>query len=153
MSDNVFRPFEVDQHITAMSRYYAGKIGSRFFVELRDKGRIMGIKCAKCGKVYAPPRQMCGPCFHTMGESDMVEVGPLGTVVTFTRVEYDSAVAPRKAPFVYALVRLDGADTALPHFLECAEGEVATGMRVEPVFAGERKGTILDINHFRPAAG
>ncbi|RPI97169.1 MAG: Zn-ribbon domain-containing OB-fold protein, partial [Spirochaetales bacterium] len=145
MNENVNRPFEVDQHITAMSRYYAGRIGSRFYIELRDRQKIMGIKCPKCGRVYAPPRQMCGPCFYPMNEGDMVEIGPMGTVVSYTRVEYDSAVMPRKYPSIYTLIQLDGADTALPHFLECGAETVEPGMRVEPVFAEERKGNILDI--------
>jgi len=151
MRDMGYGPFEVEQHITAMSRYYAGKIGSRFYIELRDNGKIFGIKCSKCGKVYWPPRQTCGPCFHDMAESDMVEVGPRGTVLSWTRIEYTSPVMPRKAPFYYILVKLDGADGAMIHFLEVEEKQsVKIGMLVEPVFANERKGNILDILHFRP---
>lgn len=154
MQEKSYQPFEVDQHITAMSRYYAGRIGSKFFMALRDDKKILGIKCPKCGRVYWPPRQTCGPCFYNMSEADMLELGPGGVVVSFTKVEYDEPVIPRKAPFIYALIRLDGADTAMAHFIEIKEGvTMGIGLNVEAVFAEERKGNILDISHFRPVAG
>jgi uncharacterized OB-fold protein len=151
MATQVFWPFEVDQHITAQSRYYAGGIGSAFFVALRDGKKILGTRCSKCGRVYAPPRQTCGPCFFNMSEADMVEIGPEGTVETFTVVNYDEPVMPRKAPFIYAVIRLDGADTGLAHIIDEADpASVTIGMRVKPVFEENRKGNILDIRHFRP---
>jgi len=56
---------------------------------------------------------------------------------------------PRKAPFVLALIKLDGADTSFMHILEeCPIEEVKTGMKVEAVFAKETTNTILDIDHF-----
>ena len=80
-----------------------------------------------------------------------MEIGPLGTVETFTVVTYNEPVQPRKAPFIYAVIRLDGADTGMAHFLDEVDFErVHIGMRVRPVFAAERKGNILDIRHFKP---
>ena len=56
-----------------------------------------------------------------------------------------------KAPFAYALIKLDGADTALLHVLgEVDLRKLSTGMRVEPVFAEEPKGSILTIKYFKP---
>ena len=150
--EKAYWPFEVDQHIRAQSRYYAGKIGSKFYVALRDSGKILAVKCPRCGKVYMPPRQTCGPCFYNMSEDDMVEVGPGGVVETYAVVNYDEPFMPRRAPFVYAVIRLRGADTGLVHFIdEAGPGGIEIGMEVEAVFAPERKGTILDISHFRPA--
>ena len=54
--------------------YSCGKIGSFFFKALRDEQKIFGRKCGKCGKVYIPPRPVCGPCFAPTTE--WVEVGP-----------------------------------------------------------------------------
>ncbi|HOD29061.1 MAG TPA: Zn-ribbon domain-containing OB-fold protein [Syntrophales bacterium] len=144
-----YEPFEVDQHLTANSRYYAGRMGSRFYVALRDQQKILGAKCPKCNKVLWPPRSTCHVCFSEMTET--VEIGPLGTVETFTVVTYNEPVQPRKAPFVYAVIRLDGADTGMAHFLDEVDlDEVHIGMRVRPVFAPERKGNILDIRYFKP---
>ena len=59
--------------------------------------------------------------------------------------------ADRKMPVIWALIRLEGADTALLHYLDDVKPEdVKIGMRVKAVFAEERKATIRDISHFKP---
>ena len=146
-----YGPFEVDQHITAHSRYYAGKVGSLFFTTLRDKKKILGIRCRKCRQVLWPPRGICGRCFSLLSEADMVQIGPNGTLETFTRVNYSEPVHPRKAPFIYGIIKLDGADTGIAHFIDEVDyGQLHAGMRMQPVFADERNGDILDISHFKP---
>ena len=146
-----YGPLEVDQHITAHSRYYAGKIGSLFYTTLRDHKKFLGIKCETCNKVFWPPRGTCGRCFSQLSEADMVEIGPNGILETFTKVTYDEPVHPRKAPFIYGIIKLDGADTGMAHFIdEVAFEQLETGMRLQPVFEEERKANILDIKHFKP---
>jgi uncharacterized protein len=144
-----YEPFEVDQHLTAHGRYYAGKMGSRFFVALRDKKKILASPCRQCGKTFWPPRSICTFCFSELKQT--VEIGPLGTLETFTVVTYDEPIHPRKAPFIYGIVKLDGADTGMAHLIDEVNLEdVHIGMRVKPVFAKERKGNILDIKYFKP---
>jgi uncharacterized OB-fold protein len=144
--------FEVDQHIRAHSRYYAGRMGSTALVGLRDEQKIMGSTCSVCQKVYWPPRSTCGRCFSQLSTNSLVEIGPEGVVETFTLVTYAEPIHPRSAPFIYAVIKLDGADTGLAHFLDEVDfKDVHEGMRVRPVFAKERQGSILDISHFRPA--
>ena len=144
-----YEPFEVDQHLTAHGRYYAGKMGSRFYIALRDKRKILGTPCKQCNKTFWPPRSTCTFCFSEL--KNTVEIGPLGTLETFTVVTYDEPIHPRKAPFIYAIVKLDGADTGMAHLIDEVDfGELHIGMRLKPVFAGERKGNILDIQYFKP---
>jgi len=146
-----YGPFEVDQHITAHSRYYAGKIGSLFYTTLRDHKKFLGIKCGTCDKVLWPPRGTCGRCFSQLSEADMVEIGPNGILETFTLITYHEPVHPRKAPFIYGIIKLDGADTGMAHFIdEVTFEQLETGMRLQPVFEEERKANILDIKYFRP---
>ena len=40
--------------------YSVGMHGSKFFTEIRDNRRFMGIRCPKCKKVYIPPRVFAG---------------------------------------------------------------------------------------------
>ena len=151
---SVIPPFEVDQHITAHSRYYAGQAGSRFYRALRDEKKILASPCAGCNLVYWPPRTTCGRCFAALKVEDMVAVGPQGSVETFTRVAYAEPVHPVPAPFCYVVVKLDGADTGMTHFLTGIDfAAVHVGLRVEAVFAEERRGDILDILFFRPLTG
>lgn len=144
-----YPPFEVDQRLTARGNYWAGKAGSRFFASLRDRKKLLGSPCKACNKVFWPPRSVCTFCFGELKE--MVEIGPLGTVETFTLVTYAEPIHPRPAPFIYAVLRIDGADTGMAHFLDEVEiDRVHIGMRVQPVFAKDRKGNILDIRYFKP---
>jgi len=142
-------PFEVDQHITANSRYFAGTIGSLFYTILRDEKRIMGVHCRTCNRVLWPPRKTCGRCFSQLAKDDLVEIGPNGTLETFTRIEYSEPVHPKQAPLIYGIIRLDGADSGMTHLVEGVPFEsLHIGMRMKPVFAEERKGDILDIAYF-----
>jgi len=61
-------------------------------------------------------------------------------------VRKDDKHAPRKAPYVLALIKLDGADAAMAHVLGgVAPEDVRVGMKVKAVFAKEPTNTILDI--------
>lgn len=132
--------------------YFAGRVGSKFITTIRDEKKIMGVKCPTCNLVYLPPRQVCDKDFTDIHDK-WVDVSNTGTVSNFTVVRYGDKHLPRKAPFVLALIKLDGADTPFMHILEeCAIEDVKIGMKVEAVFAKETTNTILDINHFKPAA-
>ena len=48
-----YEPFEVDQHMTAHGRYYAGRMGSRFYIALRDKKKILGAQSWKTNEQFA----------------------------------------------------------------------------------------------------
>ncbi|MBC2744342.1 MAG: hypothetical protein HGJ93_15175 [Desulfosarcina sp.] len=66
--------------------YAVGLHGSLFLQELRDNRRFMAVKCPMCKKVYIPPRRVCGACFVEMDK--FVEVGPKGSIGTFTILRY-----------------------------------------------------------------
>ena len=129
----------------------AGIYGSKFLVELRDNKRLMGVKCPKCGIVYAIPRQVCRTCFVEMNE--WVQLGDTGTIVTFAVLNFgfiDPDTGTQKpVPYTCAFIKMDGADTALAHFIDETDlDKLKLGMRVKPVFEEERKGSLLDIKHF-----
>jgi uncharacterized OB-fold protein len=126
-----------------------GEYGSRFFHELMENRKIWATKCPACQKVFLPPRKTCPDCFATIGE--WLEVGPHGSVVTFTIVRYSVQEHPIPAPFAIGIVKLDRADTGLVHIIGGGEiDEIRSGMRVEPVFSKEKKGNLLDIEYFKP---
>jgi len=147
--EQMYEAFEVDQNLTAHGNYWAGKMGSRFYTALRDKKKILGSPCKACNKVFWPPRSTCTYCFSEL--KDVVEIGPLGTIETFTLVTYTEPIHPCTAPLIYAVIKLDGADTGLAHLIDEVDfGKVHIGMRVRPVFSKDRKGNILDIKYFKP---
>lgn len=131
-------------------RYFVGTQASRFFAELRDNKKIMGVKCPKCNVVYMPPKSVCSKCFSKLEQ--WVELSGKGTVTSYTVVDYEEPVHPIKAPFAYGIIQLDGADTGLTHFLgEVDFDKIKIGMKVKPVFKDEREGNMLDIKYFKPA--
>jgi uncharacterized OB-fold protein len=102
--------------------YFAGRAASRFFAELRENKRIMGVRCPRCTRVLVPARAFCDACFErTQG---WVEVGPGGAVETFTILTAKFPGLP-DPPVAMAYVTLDGADTALIN--------VITGLTIEDV--------------------
>ncbi len=133
-------------------KYAVGMYGSRFFREIRDNRRFMGVKCPACGKVYIPPRGVCGNCFVEMNE--WVEVGPGGSIGTYTILRYafidPETGAQKPVPYGYGFIKLDGADTLFQHYINIEdESKIRVGARVEPVFKKEMKGSIRDIEYFR----
>ena len=132
-------PVLVEGRIRIPYRWPAGRHGDRFLRALRDEGRLLGLRCPRSGRVLVPPPP--DRPGRTIVEADWVEVGPGGVVETFT-VRGDE---------VLALVRLDGADTALLHRLVDLEpSSVRVGLRVRAAFAPERTGSILDLRGFAP---
>jgi uncharacterized protein len=141
-----------ERYFDSIFSYDAGATRSRFLTELRDHQKILGIKCPGCHQVYVPPRAVCYKCFCDM--SDFVEVAPTGTLTTFSIVYRAEPFYPVEPPFIYGIVKLDGADTGMAHFInEVDLQEVSEGMRVQAVFKKERIGSILDIKYFKPLGG
>ena len=118
-------------------------------MELRDNKRIMGTKCQICNRVYVPARPTCYVCFNPMDE--WVAVGDQGTLMTYTVVHQAEPTYPVEAPFIYGIIKLDGADTGMAHIIDGVNPEnIRIGMRMQAVFKDERVGSILDIKYFRP---
>jgi uncharacterized OB-fold protein len=133
-----------------------GPVLGQFMTGLRDQ-RILGARGAD-GRVHAPPFEYDPVTASPPG--DLFEVGPAGTVVSWTWMSEPLEDQPLNGqpseprPFGWALIRLDGADTAMLHAVDTgAAGSAAmrTGMRVRPRWAADRVGSIRDIECFEPA--
>lgn len=142
-------PLTLKGQIRMPYRWWAGEVGSRFLIELRDEKRFLGNRCPSCGTVYVPPKKNCGRCF--VDTDEWVPVADEGVVVSHTVVRFAHPVHPAKAPFAYALIRLDGADGALLHIIREDLERLRSGVRVKAVFREERTGSILDVDSFRIA--
>jgi uncharacterized OB-fold protein len=132
------------------NQYFAGRVGSKFIIALRDENKILGVKCEKCDKVFVPPREYCEKCLSKLDEN-WVELSNEGVITNYTVVNYNDKHLPRKAPYILALIKVDGADTPFPHIVGGIDAEdVRVGMKVKAVFAEKTTNTILDIDHFEP---
>jgi uncharacterized OB-fold protein len=128
-------------------RRSTGPVIGRFLTGLRD-GRIEGVRTAS-GRVLVPPTEYDPESGETVGE--FVAVGQAGVVTTWCWITEPRRGQPLDRPFAWALVKLDGADTALLHAVDAGSiDRMATGMRVQVRWRAERAGTIQDIECFEP---
>jgi uncharacterized OB-fold protein len=128
-------------------RRSVGPVLGRFLTGLRD-GRLEGVR-ARDGRVLVPPQEHDPLTAEPLHE--WVPVGPGGVVVSWAWIAAPLSGQPLDRPFAWALVRLDGADTALLHALDAnGPDRVRTGMRVTVRWRPERTGDIHDIACFVP---
>jgi uncharacterized OB-fold protein len=85
---------------------------------------------------------------------NFVEVGQSGVVTTWAWVPEPRAKHPLDRPFAWALIKLDGADTAMLHAVDVGEESLmSTGMRVKARWRDETVGHIRDLACFEPGDG
>ena len=126
-----------------------GKAGTRFFNELKENKKIMGTRCRQCGRVLVPPRIFCEECF--VEDTEWVEVEPKGTLSTFGDSYFSTDGKRLKEPWMLGIVKLNGSDGGLIHFIgEARPEDMKIGMPMEIVFKDKREGNIMDILYFRP---
>ena len=127
-----------------------GPVLSQFMAALAQR-RILGARGAD-GRVHAPPFEYDPATAEPPGE--LIPVGPEGTVLSWSWMPEPLADQPLAVPFAWALIRLDGADTALLHAVDAGSAAaMRTGLRVRPRWAAARTGSIRDIACFEPSDG
>ncbi|CAL9359136.1 Zn-ribbon domain-containing OB-fold protein [Streptomyces sp. enrichment culture] len=127
-----------------------GPVQSAFLTGLRERV-VLGVRTAD-GRTLVPPVEYDPVTAEEI--RDLVEVAPTGTVTTWAWNGRPRRGQPLTTPFAWALVRLDGADTALLHALDAPGPDaVRTGMRVRVRWAAQRAGAITDIACFEPYDG
>ena len=146
MADEVLRaPLVLEYPFTRTT----GPVIGGFLTGLRE-GVVHGVRRAD-GTVLCPPLEYDPATAESL--SELVPVGTVGTVATWTWNGVPRPQQPFDRPFAWAMITLDGADTPMLHavFVDSAE-QMRTGMRVELVWRDEREGHITDIAGFIAAA-
>jgi uncharacterized OB-fold protein len=130
--------------------YTSGVAGERFFVALRDQGRLLASHCPSCGLDYLPARLFCEDCFTELTE--FVPAPSKGKVAAVTVSHVDRTGAPLSRPQVWAFVTFDGIRGGLVHRLLVAPDRARAGLKVRPKLKPRdaRTGSITDIDGFEP---
>lgn len=121
---------------------------ARFFEGLRRQ-KIVGAR-TQSGRVIVPPT----PHDPDTGEdiAELVDLPDTGVVTTWAWVSKPRPKHPLQHPFAWALIRIDGADTAMLHAVDAREeSRIITGMKVKARWADEPSGSILDLECFEPS--
>jgi len=123
----------------------------RYFAELK-KGRIVGTKCKRCGRILLPARYFCEWCWRPTDE--WVYLEDTGTVNTFSICYTDWLARRIKEPELPAMIEIDGSGgvAIMSKLGEVDPKDVRIGMRVKAVWKpeGERIGAITDIKYWKP---
>ena len=146
MSQPLQAPLEIQFDYTRS----LGPVLSQFMTALAG-GRILGARGAD-GRVHAPPFEY--DPVSSEPPRELIEVGPEGIVVSWSWMPEPLEGQPLDGPFAWALIRLDGADTAMLHAVDAGSAAaMRTGLRVRPRWAASRTGSIRDIACFEPCDG
>lgn len=125
-------------------RRSVGPVIGAFLSGLREQ-KIVGIRTGD-GRVICPPLEYDPESGEGLSPGAIVDLADTGTVTDWSRVNNPGPKQPLGGePFTWALIKIDGADTALLH---AVDGEVERGVKVRARWRDERKGHITDIECF-----
>jgi hypothetical protein len=146
VSESILVPIEM----ATTWRYASGAAMERFCLGLSEK-RIEALRCGVCHRRYLPPRPVCGNCRVPL--TDWVTVKDEGRLEAWTVLHLPMLDARtgrmRQAPYGMGLIRLDGADTTINHYLaESDPAQLSIGLRVRAVWRSELRGAMDDMMHF-----
>ena len=127
-----------------------GPVIGEFMTRLRA-GEIVGAK-TKSGKVIVPPTEYDPETGEDI--EGLVPVASTGVITTWCWVASPTSKHPMDSPFGWALIQLDGADTAMLHCVKAnSASELSVGKKVVARFAENRVGHIKDISYFELQGG
>lgn len=143
-------PLVYESRIGIPYNWWAGDTATKFFTGITSERVFYATFCAACKRTFLPPRKTCPLCFAK--DLAWKALAPKGEVVSFTVVRRKlAALGDAEPPVTFALIKMDGADTAIAHRLSNVdEKDLAAGLRVRAVFAPEPAGGILDVAYFEP---
>lgn len=72
------------------------------FVGYLEKGKVMGTRCRKCGRLFFPPRADCCSCFAS--DVEWFEVTGKGKLVTYSTLKFAPVGFGDDLPYSIALL-------------------------------------------------
>ncbi|MCB2049896.1 MAG: OB-fold domain-containing protein [Novosphingobium sp.] len=129
-----------------------GPYYGRMFDEIRENGRVMGVRCTNADVALLPPREIDDISHKKTGT--WKTCADTGTIRGCSIINMEFVGQTREPPYVYAEIVLDGASTRLIHMIEIddvedAKKRIKPGTRVRAIWTeGERKGSMSDIERF-----
>src|SRR4029453_12213347 len=122
-------PMFADTTMEFPYKHSTGETIGRFLAGLKEQRRIWGQRTPGQGVVvppvgYSETNGADGGEWVAVANTGVVTAGPVGP-------RPSEGLHPAPAPFAFVLVKLDGADTALPHIVTDGCDRVRVGSRVE----------------------
>lgn len=151
--DNPESPIEVIPYSMTLHYEHAyGPYYGRMFDEIREFGRVMGVRTSNGEDALLPPREIDDITHKRTGT--WKACADTGTIRGCSIINMSFIGQTREPPYVYAEIVLDGASTRLIHMIdiddiESAKARIKPGTRVRAIWRkGEREGSLKDIERF-----
>lgn len=142
----------INYSMTLDYQHAYGPYYGRMFDEIREHGRVMGVRLPGADAALLPPREIDDISHKRTGT--WKTCADTGTIRACSIINMEVYGQTRAVPYVYAEIVLDGASTRMIHMididdLESAKQKIKPGTRVRAVWTtGERKGSVADIERF-----
>jgi hypothetical protein len=138
--------------VRAEFAFWVGRYMDKFYDAFESK-KIIGNKCPKCGKVFVPPRKICGGCKEEIAlEENWVDLPETGTLLNYTITDYrvsDRSARKGKNSQIIGMIQIDGSNTAIVYrLLEIDIDDIEIGMKVKVEWEDTPKGNPSDIKGF-----
>jgi uncharacterized OB-fold protein len=102
------------------------------FYKYISRGKLMGGKCKKCGKIHLPPRPLCDKCFSK--EFEWTQIKPKGKLVTYTIIYVAPPQFEQMAPYAVGIIQLEN-NLKIPGMIRDVERErIKIGMELTMQF-------------------
>ncbi|MGV9312881.1 Zn-ribbon domain-containing OB-fold protein [Streptomyces sp. NPDC003691] len=96
-------------------------------------GALLLRHCRACGKPHHYPREFCPYCWS--GDGEWVAATGRATLYTWSVVHRnDLPPFDRRVPYIAAVVELEEGPRLMTEVVECEEGRLRIGMRLEVTF-------------------
>jgi hypothetical protein len=141
-------------------RFAAGPYLTKFFSELRDRGKLWAVKCPECGRLIVPPSIVHAPCHVKLPEypEGWVELSGKGHLDTWTKInipQMDLLGRTEPDEYLHCVGWMDEGITM--HNLLAVrpdseeESKLQRGLRIELEIkpAEQRVGKMTDIRYFK----
>jgi len=141
-------------------RFAAGPYLTKFFSDLRDRGKVWAVKCPKCGRLICPPTIVHSACHAKLPEypEGWIELSGKGYLDTWTKInipQMDLLGRTEPDEYLHCVCWLDeglsmhGLLNVRPDSDE--EEKLQRGLRVELEIkpAEQRVGKMEDIRYFK----
>ena len=104
---------------------------ARYWREIPQRYRLEAGKCSQCGKVYFPPRLICG-----CGARDFetVQLNDQGTLLTYTVIRVAPSQFVDEAPYVVGVIELNDGVRLTAQVVDCDIDRLDIGQKVQVEF-------------------
>jgi uncharacterized protein len=95
-----------------------------------DRYKLIGNKCAHCGKTYFEKKGICTCGSLVFNE---IEFSGKGKIVAFTKIHSGPEVFSETAPYCVGIIDLDEGARITAQIVDCDYSDLSIGMEVEAV--------------------